>query len=180
MKTFHKIIFALSVLLFPLCISAQGLKTTETEVTATDRGELISKDILEKRDISLYDQGGHFDCHGWDKGPKDICDQKKVRDFIWQHWTDKKRGYIRITYGSVDARSTSHIFIEPNEKGEWYIAWRIARWHSIPGHGQRVDDILDLNAVKRFESKTHNADDWWIGIKGKDGKVVYTVPHGFK
>lgn len=171
----RKIVLVVSILFLPLCATAQDVLTTKTEVTATKSGELTSKNILENRDISQYDQGGHFDCHGWTpKEASDPCDEKKVRDFIWQHWSEKKRGYIRITYGSVDARSTSHIFIEPNEKGEWYIAWRIARSHMLPGHNNIVHNILGLIIVERVEGK--EKDDWSIVIKRGPGNVVYKIP----
>lgn len=173
MRIIQKLLLG-AILFLPLCVQAQEIRTTKTEVTATETGELTSRDILQKRDISRYDQGGHFDCHGWTKEPKDVCDEKRVRDFIWQHWTDKKPGYIRITYGSVDARSTSHIFIEPNDKNEWHISWRIARWHVLPGGSNIVHDILGLVTVERLEGK--NNEDGSIVIKRRSGEIVYRIP----
>ena len=174
MKPLRKIILVIYILFLPLCTNAQDVLTTKTEITFTETGELTSKDITQNRDMAQYDKGGHFDCHGWDKEPKDVCDEKKVRNFIWQHWTEKKRGYIRVTYGSVDARSTSHIFIEPDEKGEWYIARRIARSHMLPGHNNIVHDILGLIVVERVEGK--GKDDWSIVIKRSPGNIVYKIP----
>jgi hypothetical protein len=74
----------------------------------------------------------------------------------------------------VDAVSTSHIFIEPDEKGIWYIARRIVRWHALPGGSNQIDDILGLVTVERVEGK--NKNDWSIVIKRKSGKIVYTIP----
>ena len=97
-----------------------------------------------------------------------------MRDFIWQHWSEKRRGYIRVTYNSTDAVSTSHIFIEPGEKGEWHIARRIVPWHSIQKMSNQLDDILGLVTVERVEGK--NKGDWYIVIKRSSGKIVYKIP----
>jgi hypothetical protein len=94
--------------------------------------------------LSTYENGGHFNCYMRYKDEKDdICDLPRVRDFIWQHWQNKRRGYIRITFGSIDAQSTSHIFIEPNEQGAWHVGWRIVRPLG------EITDIPDITTVKQ-------------------------------
>jgi hypothetical protein len=123
--------------------------------------ELMTADIAQARDMSLYDDGGHFDCrqHSFsDTSPRN-CDLPKTRDFIWQHWQQKRRGYIRVTVDSVDTMSTSHIFIEPHDHGRWHVAWRVAQ---ARGWGPSV--IRDLSyfvTVTRADSK--------VAFKAADG-----------
>ena len=120
---------------------ALGGKQTPAKIIS--RGEeLTTDDIAQGRDLSLYDRGGLFDCqHHWDEPSRDHCDVQAIRKFIWEHWHQKKRGYIRATFNSVDATSTFHIFIEPTSSGRWHVAWRIAR------HTNEITDCPDITSV---------------------------------
>jgi hypothetical protein len=91
--------------------------------------ELTNADLVQRRDLKLYNDGGHFDCRDLalsDTVPRN-CDLPKARDFIWKHWQQKRRGYIRVTFDSVDTMSTSHIFVEPDDHGVWVVVWRVAQ-----------------------------------------------------
>ena len=126
-----------------------GGKETKAEVISQGY-ELTTSNIAEKRNLSLYEAGGHFNCRDWigRENSKDVnCDFSKIRDFIWQHWQNKQRGYIRITFDSVDAVSSSHIFVEPKKDGTWHIAWRIVRHNNI------ITDIPDIVALEQAKPK---------------------------
>lgn len=140
-------------------------------------GELTTKDILQNRNISLYDQGGSIDCREWtpEKGSQPRCDEKKVRDFLWAHGTEKRRGYLRIIYNSVDWWGTAHIFIEPQEGDTWHIGWRTVSVSLLPG-GRSVIDDLDLNSIERMENKDGGPDDWRIVIKKASGEIFGEFP----
>src|SRR5436190_1871797 len=77
----------------------------ETQTALVMHGrELTATNIAQGRDLKLYDDGGHFDCRRLalsDTAPRN-CDLPKARDFIWEHWQKKRRGYIRVTEDSVD------------------------------------------------------------------------------
>jgi hypothetical protein len=156
-------------------------KNTKAEVIWKDNGELTTKDIKQRRDLTQYDEGGYFDCRHWiaEDEPRGICDEKKIRDFIWQHWTKKKRGYARITYDSVDAKSTSHIFIEPDEKGEWSVAWRIVRFHAIAQLNNQITDVEKIVNVERFENKPKKGE-WALVFKNRIGSVMETMPYFYQ
>ena len=125
---------------------------TKTKLLMHGR-ELMTADIAQARDMSLYDDGGHWDCRehsSSDTSPRN-CDLPKVRDFIWEHWQKKQRAYIRVTVDSVDTMSTSHIFVEPGDHGLWHVAWRIAQ---ARGNGPSVVlDVPEIVAVERADSK---------------------------
>lgn len=65
-----------------------------------------------------------------------------ARSFLWERWRDKTPGYLTITASSVDATSTSHIFVEEDEKGRWRVAWRIVR------HTGHINDLPTYYGVE--------------------------------
>jgi hypothetical protein len=140
----------------------KGGKETRAKIISNG-GELTAIDIHGNRDLSLYEDGGHFNCRRWQPpAPGQNCDLKKLRDFLWSHWREKVRAYVRITGDSVDAVSTSHIFIEPGNENIWHISWRIAR------HMGEITDIPTILDLAKRTSKS--SDDCWK--KCEDGSDV--------
>jgi hypothetical protein len=153
-------------------LETEEVKETKAEFILSENGELTTKDLTQNRNMSLYAQGGYFDCRGWE--PKDElggeCSEKKLKDFIWNCWTSKKRGYVRISYLSVEGViSTSHIFIEPSEEGNWKVFWRIVRSEGL------IHDVPELASVERIENKPEKGE-WALAFKDKSGKVLERVP----
>jgi hypothetical protein len=129
----------------------KGGKETKADVYL-DHGALTTSGIALKRDLTIYDYGGHIDCRVGmvrysDETAKDVskerCQLSKLRDFVWEHWQTKKRAYIRISFDTVDAVSTSHLFIEPDRDGQWQVAWRIAR------HTNEITDIPEIRDIRQ-------------------------------
>ena len=184
MKTLSKILLLLLVFSITGCaqkrtpVSSDASPVKPVEIIHGPNGELTTENILQNRDISLYDQGGSISCLEWnpDKDLRTICDEKKVRDFLWAHWSEKRRGYIRIVYNSVDWWGTAHIFVEPKEKDAWHIAWRMVGVSALPGGHSRIDDIPDLNSVERIENKKGGSDGWRIVIKKVTGEIFRQFP----
>jgi hypothetical protein len=149
-----------------------GGRETRAEVIV-QRGELTTSDIAQERNLSVYDSGGHFNCRNWvtEQDRTEInCDVPVVRNFIWQHWRDRRRGYIRITFDSVDAVSTSHIFIEPDSNGNWHVAWRIVR------HFGMVTDIPDIVSVERaIRRRNDRSGSYVLVFKGREGDVIQRI-----
>lgn len=138
---------------------------TKAEVITLKNDELVTKDILQNRDLSLYLQGGHF---GWKDNQSKK--EKTVRDFIWQCWNEKKHGYICITYQSLEGfLSTSHIFIEPKENGDWRMIWRIVRSENL------INDVPEITAVERVENKPKKGE-WALILKDETGKTLQRLP----
>ena len=65
-----------------------------------------------------------------------------ARAFLWDHWHNQKPAYLTMTGSSVDATSTSHVFVEPDETGRWRVAWRIVR------HTGEIDDLPTYYSVE--------------------------------
>lgn len=139
----------------------QGGKETKAEVISQGY-ELTTSNIAEKRSLSVYDAGGHFNCREY---AKDVnCDFSKIRDFIWQHWQNKQRGYIRVTFDSVDAVSSSHIFIEPDKSGTWHIAWHNHVLTDIP-------EIIFLEQAKPEKTET-DGGKFILVFKNNEGDEI--------
>jgi hypothetical protein len=115
----------------------KGGRQERAQVIQLQDYELTAQDIAEGRNLKLYEQGGHLNCFshipvGTRKEADEIARRagKRVaaaRRFILSHWDEHRRGYIRLSFDSVDANATSHIFIEPDSGGKWQVIWRIVR-----------------------------------------------------
>ncbi|MEP6923957.1 MAG: hypothetical protein ABI954_05810 [Pyrinomonadaceae bacterium] len=83
--------------------------------------------IIQNRVLSDYNFGGRSaDCFNNFSIKTRKCEaiRAEARSFILKHWQDKKRAYLVVEFNSVDSFSEYHIFIEPDESGEWHIVWR--------------------------------------------------------
>lgn len=161
----------------------KGGKTTQGKIVTGDNGELTTATIIENRDLKVYDQAGHFDCRSWAHAfRKDLAPDKnfdsvnvslaKAREFIWQRWQTKQRGYIRLTFDSVDAVSTAHIFIEPDDRGVWRVIWRWVRHYDV------IDDLPVIRSVERISSKkAQNKEShlYELVFKDNDGEEWQTL-----
>jgi hypothetical protein len=113
---------------------------------------LTVADVTQGRDLSHYDK-----LEVADPEPRTVVDRRRdpylaqARSFLWEHWRDRKRGYLILTVRSVDATSTSHVFIEEDEIGRWRAYWRIVRHHS------EVDD-LPTTYAEQWVIPAHDGD----------------------
>lgn len=155
-------------------------KTTTERITVNKDGEVSSATIAQGRDLQLYDQAGHFNCRRWTTTvSKDPHETKKrieesyavARNFIWEHWQNKKRGYLRLTADSVDAAATLHIFIEPDITGRWQIVRRIARVHAMMP--STVDESPIIRVVERKPKVNGNDELIFKDVNGKEQYIFW-------
>ena len=75
-----------------------------------------------KRDLTKYENGGAFDFR-WSVAPdahKRMA--SSVRDFIWEHWTNKRLGHVARTVYTIEGDPTTyHLFIEPDANQTWHL-----------------------------------------------------------
>jgi hypothetical protein len=113
----------------------KGGRTTASKILFQG-GVLTVKDVAQGRDLGKYETLTLTN-------PKHmtVVESKhdpvipRARMFLWQHWHDREQGYLILTLSSVDATSTSHIFIEQDKTGRWRVSWRIVR------HMGQVNDM---------------------------------------
>jgi hypothetical protein len=153
-----------------------GRKTTTTHVKVLSKsnGELTADSMTQGRDMSKYEDGGYFDCRIFVTVEKRSCDEPKLRDFIWRKWVEKSLGYVRVAYNSRDAESTSHIFIEQDKKGQWLVAWRIARLHSITSLSNEITNVERIVSVEQGGENANSEPS--LIFKNRSGRVIERIP----
>jgi hypothetical protein len=74
------------------------------------------------RDMARYDDGGAFDFR-WDAGLKaHALMNGKLRDFLWEHWTQKRLAHVVVTLYTIEGDPTTYnLFIEPDGSQRWRV-----------------------------------------------------------
>jgi hypothetical protein len=77
---------------------------------------------VQKRDLAHYDGGGTFDFN-WGIGPKAHERMRpKLREFLWEHWSQKRLGHVVAIFYTIEGDPTTHnLYIEPDESGRWRV-----------------------------------------------------------
>ena len=164
-------VFVFLMLVFVLA----SCETKQTPAEKLEKAEALAiKNAIADRDLTQYEQGAVFTCRTRFRNGNEkdhLAGEKKVRDFIWRHWTEKKRGYVILNCPGTDTTITTHYFIEPNEAG----AWRIVRSSISQTSDDRIvprEDNIDL--VERVENQTD--EDWTLLLKTASGEIVEKLP----
>jgi len=138
--------------------------------------KFTQEDLIQNRDLSLYDFGNTFsNCfnHGFGISEFRKCQKQlsEARTFIFKHWREKERGYIIYEWSGVDSGSDTHIFIEPDSNGEWYLILRSA--------GDFRYQNLEETKGYSIKYKRATVDDYpfkigtyFLSILDENGKVV--------
>ena len=148
---------------------------------------------VEKRDLSKYDNGGHYELSYTHKAdlPRG---QAKAREFLWSHWKGQRRGWVTLDYFSPDAQTKQSFFVEPDSKAVWCV--RITMFEldfTPPGPGEkgpikpRVQGYAPAYRVQRVE-RNYNPDgsqtpvpenakrsgeSYTLLFEGKTGKDIF-------
>ena len=128
-----------------------------------------------ERNLSRYDKLGPFTVP---LGASPHSVKGKVRDFIWQHWQQHRRGYAVVTFHSIEGEpSTSHMFIEPNRDGVWHLSVRIERklidrrgWSNPELRGKLIPQTnsYEVFAIERLM----DGNSYRLRFRDKDGTVM--------
>ena len=110
----------------------------------------ITKEQSWGRQLSRYDNAGHYDfshqVYSEEKGKQYQRMEKEIREFLWNHWNERRLGYIRETrYGVEGQVGTSHMFVEPDGNGEWRIYCIVL---TIDWRIDQTERIYDMSAYK--------------------------------
>ena len=135
--------------------------------------QIPQSEIIQKRDLSRYDDGGKFlaALHS----AIEPSQMEELRNFILEHWKNHRRGYVRVNFAGVDNLEESHIFIEPNDAGNWrFISRTIHHQAVIPPPPLQLRDLPEIAAVERAK----RSKDYWLPggyvlvFRHKDGTEV--------
>ena len=174
MATIAGLIVGTLGLAFPPTTSARSV--SQTQSSSENDAELTRK-IIGDRDLTLYADGGTFLVGmGLEVGTymPPYSDEFKqtlevtaqAREFIWDHWTQQRRAYLRLEFTGVDASSTAHLFIEPDDQGRWNIVWRaVLRKNRLLG-------ATPITAIKRVTMRVSESRFFFRGNEIPDGAIV--------
>jgi hypothetical protein len=71
------------------------------------------------RDLAQYDRLGPLEGRPTDANDSALS---RTRDFVWQHWTERQRGYAVVTrYSREGEPSVFHFYVEPSADGTWQV-----------------------------------------------------------
>jgi len=75
----------------------------------------------EARDLSQYDVIGPFTIDYVRSFRETEPMDAQVRDFLWSHWRQHRRGTVFVIRRYVDGAFRLSYFIEPDQRGDWAI-----------------------------------------------------------
>jgi hypothetical protein len=108
------------------------------------------RNLLEERTHSQYEYDGRRGC-GQTSSEKEQqdCERslQKARAFIWEHWRQRRAGYVIVKMPSADAESEAHIFIEEDADGRMRLVWTWERIATREG-GSEIDSTADIYEVR--------------------------------
>lgn len=179
------LISVLAVLTVQSCASAQpdsGI-SAPTEVrdqpvasdtpSRQERARIAQEEMSQTsvRDFSRYDKAGPYDVKLL--APNAAAMRAEIRDFLWQHWSDRKLGCVVATFYSIEGEpSTGSYCVEPDEKGVWHIAVSVKRTFidRVPSSNQAATkkvntDMLEYKA-DMLEYKAYYIDRVRVSANG--------------
>jgi hypothetical protein len=131
------------------------------------------------RDLSRYKDGGAYDLNWSRSGEEHEEMRAKLRAFLWEHWSQRRRGRITATIYAIEGDPTTTAFyVEPNESGEWQVTTEYDSeccwFYSTEGKEKRQDTgKYSYNVVERVVQGRDDA--------AKEFKSVWSViPHSEK
>ena|SRR5687767_7902189 len=139
-------------------------QTSRTEARVSSTPSPTKQTPTAHRQLSDYAFGGHLVCNEAYSRNSRRCQSsyRKARDFIWNHWREKKRAYIVVMITSPDAGSDVHIFVEPDDANVWRAVWR---WESLycascpkPDTSDAIYQSPDMRSIERKRAGETDVD----------------------
>lgn len=135
-----------------------------------------NQEIAGKRNLKLYADGGYFGATTLGQGA--IQNITGLRDFIWSHWKEKTRGYVKLAISGADNMVTLHIFIEPGRHGTWHVRWRgVNSWTEGAINRRILGDWTDAVVLERAQStkRDRRGGDYVLVFKARDQKELWRL-----
>jgi hypothetical protein len=132
-------------------------------VASAFASEPVPAEIVKGRDLSAYEAGGVY------RTPvngEEITGLERLRQFVWSHWSHKRRGYVEFVFQDTDAGRGHYFFIEP-AGNRWRIAWVEQSYSILPGYSPPPPQFhRDIVTVERCRGAL-------IFFDAKDRVVTY-------
>jgi hypothetical protein len=145
----------------------------------------------KKRDLTGYRQKGPFSVGLPQSSQESAKASEEIREFLWTCWQQRERGCVRATYTSTEGeKSNVGYFVEPSDRGIWYVAVEIDREIRTPKGGlahrsdsyvativQRVereaDGMTPLRPIP--EDQKRAAAAYQLALRDESGKTLTTL-----
>lgn len=108
--------------------------------------------------LSGYDNGGPYtlDHFRLTKGRTDL------REFLWTHWREHKRGVAEARVGTVDRGTVKALYIvQPDAKGQWRIDVEVDRPMDPPCIAFHADSLVRVPIAKPDEDYPSQTIGLW-------------------
>jgi hypothetical protein len=90
-----------------------------------------------EKGVSCFENGGIIHINPM-LGEKGVKGAGELREFLWKHWIQRKRGIIATMVNPIDgAKSSSCYFIQPSGENVWQIVIEVHR-----KSGESVQDVV--------------------------------------
>jgi hypothetical protein len=144
----------------------------------------------ENRDLSRHDYGGAYTL----RLPRPDAEERtriaEIRDFLWQHWKQRRAGYVDVTnYGIEGQKTMTRYIVEASKRGLWYVsvdmdAEVITRAGPLAHRRDSyVATAIDRVPISDDENSPHRAtpipeeafrrgDSYQLILKDESGKVL--------
>ena len=112
-----------------------------------------SESILQDRNLADYERLNISNCVGGGLTNEEYQSCLNLlntgRKLILKHWKEKKRAYILYTCNGYHGASEYHIFIEPNDSGDWHIVSRWETYYTVVGW----ENLFKVSSTEAFSVK---------------------------
>jgi hypothetical protein len=164
---------------FSVAVNGQKPSVRDRDpVKINKKGEITNRAILKNYAKFHYEDGGSFRCvivlYAMRPGDEDPCKENRIRDFIWEHYIAKKRGYVRVNYVGVDTGAIEHIFIEPDIRGNWKVSWWTESRSWLSGNKIYAKKVFDVQRIENSET-----ENWKLVFSDERGVILERIPGKF-
>jgi hypothetical protein len=139
------------------CVAA----TMADQLSAAVPRTTVPAVIVRGRDLRAYDYGGSFETP---PVSHDIGNVSSLRAFVWNHWSARRKGYVKITLAGKDSYADCYLFIEPRGDA-WHIAWETIQYGI--GNYTAVQKPNEIVSVRRHDGA--------LLLFGEKKRLVFTL-----
>ena len=81
-----------------------------------------------ERNLALYEKAGPYELPITMSAEERSLLESEIRGFLWNHWNQKRLGYLKATWGGREGNPNQYLFhVEPDSDGIWHVSVEIER-----------------------------------------------------
>lgn len=183
--TKHRV-FAIS---FVLGITGFWIWQSQTRPQTISRAFIVTfppeppkpESILQDRNLAEYEQISFSDCR-FVREDNQKCEEEldNGRRLVLDLWEDKKRAYVLYSVRGYHGGVDYHIFIEPDNSGNWHIVRRWKQYYTTVGW----ENLFRIDSTKAFSVEPFRKTDdddiyrdgkFYLKFFDKNGKEIDTL-----